>query len=304
MEVKVDVERNSVGFYQTKDRLKREQRHLLLKRFFSNKLAITGGIITLLLTVIAIFAPFIATQNPYEMVVVNKLQGPSINHWFGTDNFGRDLFSRVVYGTQVSMKVGFLVALITGILGTIIGLYASYYSFLDGILMRFCDAMMAFPAILLAIAIMAALGPTITNVVISISVVYTPYVARVVRSSALVIREQTYIEAMIAQGASSSRIIWRHMAINTMSPLIVQVTFIFAEAIILEAALSFLGVGVPAPDPTWGNILFDGKLFIFNAWWLTVFPGVFMILSVLGLNLFGDGLRDLLDPTGSKGKKK
>lgn len=299
----MQVIEKSAEILQVKNRLKKEQRIIFLKRLFSNKLAVTGGIITLILTAIAIFAPVIMTHNPYEMVVTNKLQGPSANHWFGTDNFGRDLFSRVVFGTQISMKVGFLVALITAIAGTIIGLYASYYYFLDSILMRICDALMAFPAILLAIAIMAALGPTTTNVIISLSIVYTPFVARIVRSAALVIREQTYIEAMVAQGARSWRIIWRHIAINTVSPLIVQTTFIFAEAIIVEAALSFLGVGVPAPDPTWGNILFDGKLFIYNAWWLTVFPGVFMILSVLGLNLFGDGLRDLLDPTGVKGKK-
>jgi len=300
----MNVLRASSNFTQTEIRLKKEQRQLFMKRLFSNKLVVTGGTITLILTLISLLAPFIMPYGPYEMVVVNKLQAPSAEHLLGTDNFGRDLLSRIIYGTTISMRVGFSVAFISAIAGTIIGLTASYYKHLDGILMRIADAMMAFPAILLAIAIMAALGPTINNVIISLCIVYTPYVARIIRSSALIIREQTYIEAMVAQGASSARIIWGHIAINTLSPLIVQTTFIFAEAIIVEAALSFLGVGVPAPDPTWGNILFEGKLYIYNAWWLTVFPGIFIVSAVLGLNLFGDGLRDLLDPNASAQGKK
>lgn len=285
-----------VDLKDTKNRLKKEQRRLAIRGFFNNRLAVTGGVITTIIVLLILLAPIIVSQDPYSMVVTDKLQGPSSEHWFGTDNFGRDLFSRVIYGLQNSMMVGFVVALITAIVGTIVGLYASYYRVLDGILMRICDSLMAFPAILLAIAIMAALGPTTLNVIIAVSIVYTPFIARTVRSSALVIREQTYIEAMEAQGAKSSRIIWKHIAINTLSPLIVQATFIFAEAIIVEAALSFLGVGVPAPEPTLGNILFDGKIFIYNAWWLVVFPGIFMILSVLGINLLGDGLRDVLSP--------
>jgi peptide/nickel transport system permease protein len=162
---------------------------------------------------------------------------------------------------------------------------------------------MAFPDILLAVAIMAVLGPQPINVVIAVTIAKIPTMARIVRSSALVVKEQTYIEAMKSQGASSFRIIWRHIVPNVMSPLIVQTTYVFAIAIILEAALSFLGAGIPAPDPSWGNILYDGKIVIFSAWWMTVFPGVFIILAVLGLNLFGDGLRDLLDPHSSKANK-
>jgi peptide/nickel transport system permease protein len=288
---------------QMKHNLKKEQRHLMLRRYLSNRLAVTGSILVFILTIISVFANFIAVQDPYQMEVVQRLKAPSAQHWFGTDNFGRDLLSRVVHGAQVSMGVGFAVAAITSILGMIIGLYASYYRFLDNILMRICDALMAFPAILLAIAIMAALGPRTENVIVSLSIVFTPYVARIVRSSALVVREQTYIEAIRSQGAKSWRIIWRHIAPNTLSPLIVQATFIFAEAIIVEAALSFLGAGVPAPAPSWGNILYDGKIVIFNAWWMTVFPGIFIVLSVLGLNLFGDGLRDVLDPHTTQTKK-
>jgi peptide/nickel transport system permease protein len=279
-----------------KSNLKKEQRNLFIRRFFSNKLAVTGLTIVLFLTLLVVFGPLISSYGPYEMTVEDRLQSPSSAHWLGTDNLGRDLFARVTFGAQVSMGVGFAVAIVTSILGMVIGLYASYYRFLDNVLMRICDGLMSFPAILLAIALMAALGPSTKNVIIALSVVYTPNVARVVRSSALVVREQTYIEAMKALGASSWRIIWGHIAPNTLSPLIVQSTFIFANAIIVEAALSFLGAGVPAPDPSWGNILYDGKLVIYQAWWMVVFPGICIVASVLGLNIFGDGLRDILDP--------
>lgn len=287
----------------TRKNLKKEQRQLLYRRFAANKLAVTGTVLTLILVVIAIAAPWIAPYDPYQMTVEDRLQGPSWNHLLGTDNFGRDLLSRIVYGAQVSMGVGFSVAVLASVFGIIVGLYASYYRVLDGLLMRISDGLMAIPGILLAISIMAALGPRTENVIICLSIVFMPNVARVVRSAALVIREQTFIEAMKAIGAPSRRIIWRHIAPNTMSPLIVQATFIFAEAIIVEAALSFLGVGVPAPDPSWGNIVSDGKLVIFKAWWMTVFPGAIIVLSVLGLNLFGDGMRDLLDPHTNQAKK-
>ncbi|GGK29495.1 peptide ABC transporter permease [Caldalkalibacillus thermarum] len=279
-----------------KQQLQKERLLLFIRRFLSNRLAVTGSIILCFITLIAIFAPIITQYTPYEMEPTNRLQPPSVEHWFGTDNFGRDLFSRVVYGTQVSLVIGLSVALCTSVIGMIIGLYSAYYRLLDHILMRICDGLMAFPAILLAIALMAVLGPKPINVVIALTIVKSPEVARVVRSAALVIKEQTYIEALKAQGASSWRIIWLHIAPNIVSPLIIQLTYVFAIAIIIEAALSFLGAGIPAPAPSWGNILYDGKTVIFTAWWMTVFPGAFIILAVLGLNLFGDGLRDLLDP--------
>ncbi|WP_019156838.1 ABC transporter permease [Robertmurraya massiliosenegalensis] len=294
---------SSIKLSSIKHDLKKQQRQLIFKRIISNKLIITGGWITFFLFLITMLGPILSTYDPYEMIVTEKLQGPSTEHLLGTDNLGRDLLSRIVYGAQVSMGVGFSVTILSSIFGLIIGLYASYYRFLDQLFMRICDGLMAIPSILLAIALMAALGPMIQNVVIALSIVYTPFIARAVRSVALVVREETYIEAMHAQGASQRRIIWNHIMPNTFSPLIVQATFIFAEAILTEAALSFLGAGVPAPNPSWGNILYDGKLVIFNGWWMTVFPGIMIALSVLGLNLLGDGLRDLLDPHARKSKK-
>jgi peptide/nickel transport system permease protein len=287
----------------SKNHMKKERQSILLRRYFSNRLVVTGSVIILTLSLISIFAPLITVYTPYDMIVTARLSPPSAEHFFGTDNFGRDLFSRVVYGTRVSMTVGLTVAAITLVIGAVIGLYSAYYRTLDHILMRICDGLMAFPAILLAIALMAALGPNIINVILSLSIVNTPTVARVVRSAAIVVKEQTFIEALRSQGASSWRIIWLHIAPNTMSPLIVQITYVFGVSVIIEASLSFLGAGIPAPSPSLGNILFDGKIVIFNAWWMTVFPGAFIILSVLGLNLFGDGLRDLLDPHTNKVKK-
>lgn len=283
-----------------KSSLKKQQRQLFIKRFLSNKLMVIGSVIFIFLLLTALIGPTLMSFDPYEMKVTERLQGPSAVHLLGTDEFGRDLLTRIVYGAQVSMGVGLAVTVISAVLGMIIGLYASYYTVLDHILMRICDGLMSIPGILLAIALMAALGPSATNVIIALSIVFTPNIARIVRSSALVIREQTYIEAMHAQGASTFRIIWRHIAPNTISPLVVQATFVFAETIISEAALSFLGAGIPAPEPSWGNILFAGKLVIFKAWWMVVFPSLAIILSALGLNFLGDGLRDFIDPHSSR----
>lgn len=194
------------------------------------------------------------------------------------------------------MTIGFFVGLITMVVGMILGLLASYFKVLDEVLMRICDGLNAIPSTLLAIAFMSALGASITNVIISLSIVSIPRMARIARSAALVVKEQTYIEAVSAAGASPLHIIFRHMAPNILSPVIVQASYVFANSIITEAALSFLGVGVPVPDPSWGNILYEGKDVIYNAWWMIVYPAVFTALTVFGLNLFGDGLRDLLDP--------
>lgn len=298
----MEVIEEKENFRDLKSQLKKQQRQLLRKRFLSNKLLVIGSIIFVLLILVALIGPALMTFDPYEMKVAERLQAPGSEHLLGTDEYGRDLMTRIVYGARVSIGVGLAVTVISAFLGLMIGLYASYYPVLDHILMRICDGLMAIPGILLAIALMAALGPSAANVIIALTIVFTPSIARIVRSSALVVREQTYIEAMYAQGAGTSRIIWRHIAPNTLSPLIVQATFVFAETIISEAALSFLGAGIPVPDPSWGNILQAGKLVIFKAWWMVVFPGLAIIISVLGLNFLGDGLRDLMDPHHSRKK--
>ncbi|MFO1445069.1 ABC transporter permease [Bacillus sp. Bva_UNVM-123] len=289
---------------QIKHTLKKEQRNLFIRKFLSNKLMVLGSLIIVFLLLLTIIGPLLTPYTPYEMETVNKLQGPNAEHFLGTDEYGRDLFTRIVYGAKVSMGIGLSVSIISSIIGLIIGLCSSYFRYLDGVLMRIMDGLMAFPSILLAIALMAALGPKTGNVILALTIVFTPYIARVVRSAALIIKEETYIEAMKAQGASTFRIIWRHITPNILSPMIVQATFIFADAIINEASLSFLGAGVPTPDPSWGTILYDGKMVIFNTPWMVIFSGLMIVLSVLGLNLLGDGLRDLLDPHIKGGKKK
>jgi len=230
------------------------------------------------------------------MVVTDRLQGPGPEHPFGTDSFGRDLMTRVFYGARISLGVGAAVSFCALVFGLLIGIYASYYRYLDNILMRVCDSFQAIPATLLSIALMAVLGAGMRNVIISLAIVFTPGIARIARAAALSVKERTYIEAMRAQGAGSFRIMWIHIAPNIMGPVIVQVSSIFAGAIISEAALSFLGVGIPIPQPSWGNILYEGKGVIYESLWMIIFPGAFTVLSVLGLNLFGDGLRDVLDP--------
>lgn len=273
-------------------------------RLLSNNMLLTGLVIIIFMAFIAILAPILSPFGPYEIDPKNRLQSPNGEHWFGTDNFGRDLFSRVLYGTRVSLIVGAVVAIVTGIIGLIIGLLSAYYSVLDHILMRIIDGLYAFPSILLAMAIVAIRGPSVINVMIALIIVYIPSIARVVRSAALVVKEQTFIEALKAQGAGKWRILVIHTIPNVLSPVIIQITFVFAVAILTEASLSFLGAGIPAPEPSLGNILFDGKSVIYKAWWMTVFPGAFIVLLVFGLNLAGDGLRDLMDPKIVHAKRK
>ncbi|MCI8511243.1 MAG: ABC transporter permease [Lachnospiraceae bacterium] len=282
--------------YAIRKKLLKEQRQLLVHKFFKNRLAVTGGTITFVMLFLALLAPVLAPQGPLDMIVTDRLLAPSAAHPFGTDTFGRDVFTRILYGARVSMTIGFFVGLITMAAGMLLGLLASYFKLLDEILMRICDGLNAIPSTLLAIAFMSALGGSITNVIVSLSIVSIPRMARIARSAAVVVKGQTYIEAVSAAGASPLHIIFRHMAPNILSPVIVQASYVFANAIITEAALSFLGVGVPVPQPSWGNILYEGKDVIYNAWWMIVYPAVFTALTVFGLNLFGDGLRDLLDP--------
>lgn len=273
-----------------------EYRKLVFKNFLRKKLVVIGFVITVIMALIAIFAQWIAPMDPYAADVVLKLKAPDAAHLFGTDQLGRDIFSRVIFGTRISMEVGLFTAVISLAAGILLGLAAGYVRFLDNAIMRICEAMGAIPPILMAIALVSALGASTRNVVLALSIVYIPTVARVTRASTLSVKEMTYIEAIYAQGATRPRIVFRHILPNILSPVIVQTTYIFASAIITEAALSFLGAGVPAPEPSLGNILFEAKSYIYNASWATVFPSLFTVLIVLGLNLFGDGLRDIIDP--------
>ncbi len=286
-------------FEELKKRLAKEQRALRIRRFTKNKAAVFGLIVVLLVIVLAVLAPLLTRYDPLALDTVNRLKPCSAAHPFGTDTMGRDVFTRVLYGARISLTVGFLVGILSGFLGMVLGLYASTNAAADNIIMRICDGLKAIPSTLLAITLMAVLGADIKNVILALTVVNVPAMARLARGRALVIREQTYIEAMRCLGASKMRIIWRHMAPNIISPIIVQVTFVFASAIITEAALSFLGAGVPAPQPSWGNILNEGKGVIYQAWWMVFFPGVFTALTVLGLNLLGDGVRDFIDPASA-----
>jgi peptide/nickel transport system permease protein len=259
------------------------------------KTTLVGAILMALMLAIGLLAPLIA-GDPTHMDVSGRLTPPGRAHWLGTDDVGRDVWSRVVYGARLSLLVGGAVAALSFLVGIVCGVVAGYYRRLDNVVMRVMDGLMAFPAIVLAIALMAALGPSVVNVVVAIAVVYSPRVARVVRGSVLVIRETAYVEAARALGVSDLVLLARHVLPNCMSPVIVQGSFVFAAAVLTEAALSFLGVGVPPYVPSWGVILAEGRLYIQQAPWLVLYPGVAIMLTIFGLNLFGDGLRDLLDP--------
>jgi peptide/nickel transport system permease protein len=276
--------------------LRREHFLLTRRKVLGNKKLAVGGFIVFMITFVAIFAPFLATHSPYAIKVSNRLRPPSAEHLFGTDAMGRDVYSRVIFGARISITVGFTVGLLSGALGLVIGLYSTINPILDNIFMRVCDGLKAIPQILLAIALMAVLGADIKNVVISLAVVRTPNMARITRSSALQIKEQAFIDVMRSLGASKTRILWMHIAPNILSPVLVQMTFTFVSAVVSEAALSFLGAGIPPPEPSWGSILSNGKEAIYNAWWLTAWPGLFTAVTVLGLNFVGEGLRDVLDP--------
>ena len=260
------------------------------------KIALIGALLFAANLLVGLLAPVLATHNPQGLDVKARLTAPGRVHWLGSDDVGRDVYSRVIYGARLSMLVGSAVVAFSAFFGLIVGLAAGYFRALDNVLMRIMDGLMAFPGIILAIALMASLGPSVLNVIMALGVVYTPRVARLVRGSVLVIRETSYVEAARALGKPDAWIILRHVLPNCLSPIIVQATFVFAAAVLAEAALSFLGVGVPPYVPSWGNVLSEGRLYLHQAPWLTAFPGVAIMLSILALNLFGDGLRDLLDP--------
>ncbi len=277
-------------------RARRRRRTDFLRRLVQHRSFLIGAVILALFILVAVFAPFLAPYGPTEINYRAILAPPNATNWFGTDGYGRDIASRVIYGTRVSLRIGLVVVVTTGILGTILGTAASYIDWLDGLIMRTLDGLMAFPGVLLAIALAAALGPSEVNAIIALTVTFTPRTARIVRASVLVVQGMQYIEAAHAVGAGHARIIFRYILANALSPLIVQLTFVFAVSIIAEAILSFLGVGPPPPAPSLGNIIADGRSYIQEAWWIAVFPGMVIAIAVLGLNLMGDGLRDVIDP--------
>ena len=269
---------------------------ILVRKLFRRKLVLAGAAILVVVTLLALFAPWITPFGPMTMKISDRMQSPRLAHWFGTDELGRDVFSRVVFGARYSLMIGASVVLISVTGGVLLGLTAGFFRRLDGPIMRFVDAMMSFPDILLAIALVAVLGASMTNVILALAIVYTPRVARVVRASTLVVRELLFIEAARAIGISTWRILFIHILQNIASPILVQATFIFAYAVLAEAGLSFLGVGVPPDLPTWGTMIASGQQFAHQAIWLVVFPGIAIVLSALSLQMVGDSFRDLLDP--------
>jgi peptide/nickel transport system permease protein len=276
--------------------IRRPMRSRRVPRLFRNRGAVVGAAIVASILLVAVAAPILARHDPLFLDADVRLQAPNATFPFGTDNQGRDTYSRVVFGARLSLLVGLGVALLTVLIGTSVGLLAGFYRRFDSVVMRVMDGLMAFPGVILAIAIMAAIGPRVENVIFSLTVVYTPRLARVIRSAVLQLRELQYVEAAQAIGVGAPRLLVRHILPNCMAILIVQATFIFADAVLGEASLSFLGAGTPPEIPSWGNMLGDARQYLARAPWTMLAPGAALMLAVLGLNLLGDGVRDLLDP--------
>ncbi|WP_454657985.1 nickel transporter permease [Bosea beijingensis] len=264
--------------------------------FKRNPMAVAGLAIIVLLLLIAAFAPVIAPFDPIAQALDKRLLPPSTTNWFGTDALGRDIFSRIVYGTRITLVIVLLVVVTVGPFGLLIGAISGYYGgWVDRLLMRITDVFLAFPRLVLALAFVAALGPGIVNAIIAIAITTWPPYARVARAETMVIRNQDYIAAMRLQGASQARIIWKHVVPMCMSSLIVRTTFDMAGIILTAAGLGFLGLGAQPPMPEWGAMISAGREQIFDQWWVATFPGVAICIVALGFNLLGDGLRDVMD---------
>ncbi len=261
---------------------------------------VVGGALLLVIFLIAVLAPYLATVDPTAIAPARRTRPPSPEHWFGTDMLGRDLYSRVLYGTRVSLLVGFAVAFLASVVGTLIGVVSGFVRWTDAVIMRCMDGLMAIPPILLAIALMALTRGSVQNVIIAITVAQVPQVARLIRGLVLTLREQPYVEAAIASGSRTPKIIWQHILPNTLAPLSVQATYICAAAMITEAILSFIGAGTPPIIPSWGNIMSEGRALWQVKPYIVFFPAAFLCATVLAVNLLGDGLRDLLDPRLAK----
>ncbi|AAR34809.1 ABC transporter permease [Geobacter sulfurreducens] len=267
------------------------------KRFRRNRFALAGGVVVVVLFAISFLAPYIAPWDPDAIDAYRVLLPPSAEHWFGTDELGRDVFTRVIYGARISLKVGFVSVGIAVVIGTVLGLVSGFYGGLvDTIIMRFVDIMLCFPTFFLILAVIAFLEPSIWYIMAIIGLTGWMGVARLVRAEVLSLRERDFVLAARALGASDVRILLRHVLPNAVSPVLVSATLGVAGAILTESALSFLGIGVQPPTPSWGNILTSGKDYIEFAWWLSLFPGGAILVTVLAYNLLGEGIRDALDP--------
>ncbi len=268
-----------------------------LSRVIKSKTSLIGLVIITLLIVVAIFAPQIATHSPTDQSIIDRYQSPSSEHLLGTDELGRDIFSRIVYGSRITIQIGVITVGISMIVGVFLGAVAGFFGrWVDQIIMRLIDIMMAFPSILLAIALVAVLGKSLTNAMIAVGIVGVPHFARIVRSTVLSVKETEYIEASRVIGAKNGRILFSHVLPNCLAPIIVQATLTIGTAILDAAGLSFLGLGAQPPLPEWGAMLSDGRSALQTAPWVVMFPGFAILLVVLGFNLLGDGLRDALDP--------
>lgn len=287
----------AVTLSQMRLQVKKKKRRELWQKIYSNKTALAGLMILAIYVLILIIGPFIAPYDPYEIDLQNKLQAPSLEHLMGTDDKGRDIFSRILFGSYFTIGVGFSAVLIGGTIGILLGLIAGYYGgMIDSLISRIIDVMLAFPGILLALAIVSALGTSLINVTIAVGFFSIPMFARIVRGSTMEVKQLEYIDAVRTLGANNFIIIFRHVLPNILSPIIIQASMRLATAILSAAGLSFLGLGAQPPSPEWGAMLSSGRDFLFNAPHMALFPGMMISFLVLGLNLLGDGLRDALDP--------
>jgi peptide/nickel transport system permease protein len=264
--------------------------------FFRNGFVTSGTIVVLIFVLLAVFAPLLTPYDPVRSSLRNRLQAPSLVHLLGTDGFGRDVFTRVIYGARVSLGVASTVVVVTTVVGSLLALVAVWFRRFDNLIMRSMDVLMSIPSLVFAIALMGFLGADVRNLVIAIVLTQTPRMTRIARAGMLAQREMAYIDAAGALGGGNARIMFRHLLPNSLTPIVVQATFLFAHTILVEAGLSFLGIGTPPPLASWGNMLAEGRGYMRNAWWLTVVPGLSIMGIVIGLNLLGDGLRDLFDP--------
>lgn len=271
------------------------------KNFFrklkKNKAALVGGILIILFIIVAIVGPYFTPYEPNKQIITEKLNGPSLDHWFGTDHLGRDIFSRVIHGMKLTLYIGFFSVILGATVGVLLGILAGYYGKMtDTIIMRAMDVLLAFPGILLALAIVSVLGASLNNVIIAVAIFSVPVFARIVRGSTMAVKNLEYIDAVKVLGASDARIIFKHILPNVTSPLIVQASLNIATAILAASGLSFLGLGAQPPTPEWGAMLSDGRNYLFNAPHVAFFPGIAIVVVVLAFNILGDGLRDALDP--------